>query len=132
MSEGKKSNGHDPLTVEMVDLLKQVVSGIGRLAVQIQGTNERLDVTNAHLDTLHDDVLDVRAQVHKTNERLDHTNEQLDAICKREDTIADRVEGLPLEFHEINEKHAALETRVAKVEAAVLKPRGPRRPRARQ
>jgi chromosome segregation ATPase len=127
MSE-TRGNGHDPMTKRMVELLESIDRRLEKVEGGVEKTNQRLDAFGREV---HEDLDRLRAEVHGVNERLDQTNERLDALGKREEKIADRVEGLPLEFQEINQKHAALEKRVAKVEAALLKPRASRRPRAR-
>ena len=72
-----KDNGHDPLTVQMVEILGKIhqelvnVRGaVGELRTDVQATNARLDTTNARLDTtnarldtLHEDVVGLRAEV---------------------------------------------------------------------
>jgi len=153
----EKKNGHDPLTVEMVELLRQIVVAgqetnrraeetnrraeeTNRRAEEtnkrLEETNKRLEETNKRLDVLHDDVVDLRADVAGVKEEVHafkvETRDALAAMTRREDKIADRVEGLPLEFHEVREQHAALEKRVAKVEALLLKPKPARRSGARR
>ena len=78
-----KDNGHDPLTVQMVEILGKIhqelvnVRGaVGELRTDVQATNARLDTTNARLDT--------------TNARLDTTNARLDTL--HEDVVELRAE----------------------------------------
>jgi uncharacterized protein YoxC len=65
-----KDNGHDPLRVQMVEILGKIhhelvnVRGaMGELRADVQATNTRLDATNTRLDTLHEDVVALRAEV---------------------------------------------------------------------
>jgi chromosome segregation ATPase len=72
-----KDNGHDPLSVQMVEILGKIhhelvnVRGaMGELRADVQATNTRLDATNTRLDatntrldTLHEDVVALRAEV---------------------------------------------------------------------
>ena len=64
----KKTNGHDPATVEMVDLLRQLVTEARETKAELAGfrkeTNERLATMDGRLEQL-------VVHAHATNEHFD-------------------------------------------------------------
>jgi hypothetical protein len=71
-SKKAKTNGHDSTTVEMVDLLRQVVRGIEALAVQGKATNERLDALGEEVRGLRADLKSYQRQTDEQIRTLAH------------------------------------------------------------
>jgi chromosome segregation ATPase len=102
----EKSNGHDPLTVEMVSLLREIRDEAKR-------TNERLG---------------------SVDERLGSVDERLGNVEQRLGALEGEVRGLRGELNlrldafleHVTEDKTGLEERVKKLEAAVFKPTRPR------
>jgi hypothetical protein len=97
MNDVASENGHDRVTVQMVELL-------GKIHAELTESNKRLD-------TLHDDVLDLRAEVHAFKEETRNTLTDL-----RADVHAIRGELIDLRA----EVRGDLATRVARLENAVF------------
>jgi uncharacterized protein YPO0396 len=117
----KKENGHDPLPVEMVELLRQIVVATKDTNAKVGETNQRLDATIGRLDetirrldVLHHDVVDLRAEVHDFKEE---TRAALSDLDRRVEKMGDRLESLVLD-----QRREDLAGRVARLEAAVFKP----------
>ena len=101
----KKGNGHDPLTVELVDLLRQVVNGIN-------GTNTRLD---AFRDEMRGELTDIRGELREMHHEMAATNERVTLTNER-------LEDLRAELHGLRgDMKGAVETRLARLEGAVFK-----------
>jgi uncharacterized protein (DUF3084 family) len=107
-------NGHDRVTVQMVELL-------GKIHAELVGVNTRVDETNRRLDELkqetRDTLLDLVAEVHATNGRLDVLTARAEELDGRVEKIGDRLDGLALDAHDVR-KH---EERIARLEEAVFK-----------
>jgi hypothetical protein len=92
----EKSNGHDPMTVKMVEVLERIE---GRLEKGFAEVNARFVEVNARLAAVEGEVRGLRGEL---NLRLDAFQEH------------------------VNEGSKGLEERVKKLEAAVFKPTRPR------
>jgi archaellum component FlaC len=103
-----KDNGHDPATVQMVDILH-------RIHGELVGVRDELKATNARLDTLHDDVLDLHADLIGVNGRLDVLTERVDKLEAKVEKVGDHIGGVVLDMHD----HAA---RLRRLEETVFKP----------
>ncbi len=95
-----KKNGHDALTVEMVNLLRAILA-------EGKKTSQRVDETNQRLDALHEDFVGLRE----------------DVLALRADVVSvkNEVAGLRVEARADRDDH---EERLVKLEAAVFKRTG--------
>jgi archaellum component FlaC len=124
-----KDNGHDPATVQMVDILHRIHGELVGVREEVKATNARLDATNERLDRLHDNVLDLHADLVGVNGRLDVLTERVDRLEGRVEKVEDRLTGMALDVHEIrNDLHRGVATqddhavRLRRLEEAVFKP----------
>jgi chromosome segregation ATPase len=111
MSEEKKTNGHDPMTVRMVEVLERIEVRLERIEAEAKGTNARLERleteakgTNARLDRL-------EVEAKGTNTRLDQALDTLTDVLDEQqqlhaglDLANARIEGLTAEVHFTNVK----------------------------
>jgi FtsZ-binding cell division protein ZapB len=95
-----KGNGHDPMTVRLVEVLE-------RIEVHVKGTNDRLDALNARVDALTEDVHALRA----------------DVTTIRNDLGSLRMEAHP-DLDEMRAELRAHEQRFLRLEEAVFKKAG--------
>jgi hypothetical protein len=63
---GAKGNGHDPLTVEMVEILRQIRDDIHGLREDLAGTNMRIDALKTITERAHRHI----------HERIDEAHEE--------------------------------------------------------
>ena len=65
-----ESNGHDRVTVEMVEILREIRD-------QAKGTNERLETLAGEVKWVRGEISELRGEVGATNARLDRLHEDV-------------------------------------------------------
>src|SRR5690349_6520557 len=66
----KKTNGHDPQTQAIVEVLERIEKRLERVENEAHATNERLDTTNARLGRVEKELTGLRREVHDIREDL--------------------------------------------------------------
>jgi predicted nuclease with TOPRIM domain len=101
-------NGHDPNTTRMVELLEQIVGRLDRVEQEVRGVREEVHELRGEVAAFKTEVRNELTEIHH---EIADTNEALVALTG--------------EVHELRaDLKGPLETRVAKLEAAVFRPTG--------
>jgi uncharacterized coiled-coil DUF342 family protein len=101
----EKGNGHDPITVQMVEILQKIHGEIAGLRREF---NDFRDETRGELTDIRGELREIHHEIADTNVRLTTTNE--------------RLEDLRSEMRAGFRRESALDVRVTRLEEAVFKP----------
>ncbi len=122
----KKGNGHDRVTSEMVEILRELRDDQKGMRIELTGNTEALRQVVGAVRTLHEEQ-------RKTNERLDTLTGRVDTLTEHVHTLAEDVHAMRADLSSLERNVGSIRTetraevrqydeRIRRLEDAVFKP----------
>jgi archaellum component FlaC len=125
----KKGNGHDPMTVEMVSLLREIRDGVNTTNLRLAAVETHSSIVGAEVGALHKTVMGLTAEVRELRGEVKELRGEVKELRGDLNAFKDETRGELLdirgEVHQLNERLDPLaghEARIARIEAVLFKP----------